>query len=286
MPEPEMIRQIDPRAMLAALGIDEVEHVEPVFGGKDAALFRVERGSEAFALRVFRPGEEGVCRREMATMRAARAGGIPVPDVHAFGVGQGRPALLLGWCEGRTVVAEAVGDPSRAEPLGVTAGRMLARLHQVEPPDEVRQRSWLDWFTIPVALNRALEAVAGPRRLLHLDYHPLNLLTDGTDITAVLDWTNARVGDPRADLARSLAILALNTDEAPVDAGPIVSAFERGLLHGYGEEAGPLEDMALFLAWAGHGMLHDLAGRLDGKDEKRARIVDWTAEREREAGVS
>ncbi len=274
---------LDPLAVLAALGFGQVERVAPVFGGKDAAIFRVERGDEAFALRVFRPGEERVCRHEMPTMRAARAGGIPVPMVHASGVWQHRPALLLEWCAGRTVVEEAVADPARAEPLGVASGRLLARLHRVDPPDGIRGRSWLDWFAIPDPLNRALGAVARAPTLLHLDYHPLNLLTNDTDVTAVLDWTNARSGDPRADLARSLAILALNSDEAPVDAGPIVAAFERGLLAGYVEAAGPLEDMPLFLAWAGHGMLHDLARRMP--PEKRERIVAWTAERERQAGV-
>lgn len=283
MTESAMIRHLDPHAILAALGVPDADAVMPVLGGKDAVVFRVERGDEAFALRVFRLGEKRVWLHEMATMRAARAGGIPVPEVHASGIWQDRPALLLEWCAGRTVVEEAVANPARAEPLGAAAGQMLARLHQLEPQEGICERSWLDWFAIPDALAHALAAVAGPPRLLHLDYHPLNLLTEDAAITAVLDWTNARAGDPRADLARSLAILALNTDEAPVDVGAIVAAFERGLLDGYTEDAGPLDDMPLFLAWAGHGMLHDLARRMP--PEKRDRIVAWTAEREREAGL-
>src|SRR5438132_39917 len=39
--------------------------------------------------------------------------------------------------------------------------------------------------------------------LLHLDYHLLNVMTDRSRVTGVLDWTNARAGDPRADLART-----------------------------------------------------------------------------------
>jgi len=34
--------------------------------------------------------------------------------------------------------------------------------------------------------------------LLHLDYHLLNVLTDGKQITGIVDWTNAHAGDPRA----------------------------------------------------------------------------------------
>ncbi|HMM43974.1 MAG TPA: phosphotransferase, partial [Thermomicrobiales bacterium] len=221
-----MSQSIDPHAILVALGIPHADAVTPVLGGKDAALFRVERGKDAFALRIFRPGDERVLQFEAAVMRAAGDCGIPVPAIHASVVSDDRPALLLEWRAGRTVVEEAIADPARAEPLGIAAGRMLARLHQIEPHEWIRERSWLDWFAIPDTLARALTAVAGPPRLLHLDYHPLNLLTDGAAITAILDWTNARAGDPRADLARALAILALNTGEAPVDVGSVVAAFE------------------------------------------------------------
>lgn len=43
--------------------------------------------------------------------------------------------------------------------------------------------------------------------LPHLDYHPLNVRTDATGLTAVLGWADARAGDPRADLVRSVTIL-------------------------------------------------------------------------------
>lgn len=275
---------LDPRAILAALGIPNADAVTTVQGGRDAALFRVRRDADVYALRVFRLGDERASEREIAVMRAAQAAGIPVPSVHAAGVWRGRPALLLAWCSGQTLFDALLAQPDRAEPLGVAAGAMLARIHAVAPPAVVASRSWLDWFAIPAPLLRALEAAARPGRLLHLDYHPLNLLTDGVGITAVLDWSNAHSGDPRADVARSIAILRLNADEAPVEIGPVVAAFERGLLDAYTEATGPVEDLPLFLAWAGYGMLHDLAHRLD--QEKRARIVAWTTEREREAGLA
>lgn len=43
--------------------------------------------------------------------------------------------------------------------------------------------------------------------IVHLDFHPLNLIerTDGT--LAVLDWTYAELGDPHADVATTLMIL-------------------------------------------------------------------------------
>ena len=48
--------------------------------------------------------------------------------------------------------------------------------------------------------------------LLHLDYHPLNVLGEAGAISGVLDWTNADGGDPRADVARTGAILRFLPD--------------------------------------------------------------------------
>jgi aminoglycoside phosphotransferase (APT) family kinase protein len=111
-----------------------------------------------------------------------------------------------------------------------------------------------------------LERVASPAAaLLHLDYHPLNVLTDGTRITAILDWANARAGDPRADVARTYSILMV----APNGPGrqPLALAIGRRLLawswrHGYEQVAGRLSSMAPFYAWAGSVMIRDLAPRI------------------------
>src|SRR5262249_27466882 len=87
----------DPRAILTALGVDDVTAIQPVSGGWDTALWKVERPGGAFALRVFPPGREDDCRREAAVMRAAVDGGVPVPRVRAGGGWQGRAGLALGW---------------------------------------------------------------------------------------------------------------------------------------------------------------------------------------------
>jgi aminoglycoside phosphotransferase (APT) family kinase protein len=77
-------------------------------------------------------------------------------------------------------------------------------------------------------------------------------------LTSVLDWTNAHAGDPRADFARTVTILRL----APGLNDPVqrraLRLFELAWRLGYGP---PGQDMALFYAWAGGAMLHDLASR-------------------------
>ena len=52
--------QLDPFAVLDALGVSGVTSATPVAGGSDTALWRVERGGEVYALRVFRPEQAAV----------------------------------------------------------------------------------------------------------------------------------------------------------------------------------------------------------------------------------
>ena len=49
----------------------------------DTAIWRVAHGQQLYALRVFRAEQAETCRREIAAMRAALAGGLPIPAIHA-----------------------------------------------------------------------------------------------------------------------------------------------------------------------------------------------------------
>src|SRR5258708_33303103 len=91
---------------------------------------------------------------------------------------------------------------------------MQAAIHVVPAPDLLRQQpeAWIAWKceaeqTLQDRLHHLrLDGVA----LLHLDYHPRNVLTDGKQITGIVDWTNAHAGDPRADAARTVSILRVD----------------------------------------------------------------------------
>ena len=86
---------LDPRAILAALGISNVTAIAPVTGGADTALWRVEYDSTTNALRVFRREQVLTYQRELAAMELARNARLPVPEVHATAFWEDRPALLL-----------------------------------------------------------------------------------------------------------------------------------------------------------------------------------------------
>jgi aminoglycoside phosphotransferase (APT) family kinase protein len=142
--------------------------------------------------------------------------------------------------------------------------------------------------------ERLLALQREPDGLLHLDYHPLNVMAVGNRISGVLDWTNARAGDPRADLARTVSILRLapSTTDVP---GPALMAL-RTILEltwrlGYRRERGWPEQMAPFYAWAGAVLLRDLGPRPGRSTEgisarDYARMRRWTATWKRRAALT
>src|SRR5262249_39691984 len=44
-------------------------------------------------------------------------------------------------------------------------------------------------------------------RILHLDFHPINLILGPKGQLSLLDWTEADIGDPHADVATTLMLL-------------------------------------------------------------------------------
>jgi aminoglycoside phosphotransferase (APT) family kinase protein len=180
--------------------------------------------------------------------------------------------------------------------LGSAFGATQAQIHRVVAPAPLAERraDWIGWAgSDEHELHDRLRAAAGDAAaLLHLDYHPLNVLTDGRRITAVLDWANARAGDPRADVARTYTILMVEP-YGPGRQSLLLSVARRLLARswrrGYERVAGPLPDLAPFYAWAGAVMARDLAPRVSNpqswlRPDHLRQIERWTAAWKERAG--
>ncbi len=251
---------LDPVAIAEELGLARPRRAVRVHGGSDTAIWRVETDDGPAAVRVFRGSQGQAAQRERQAIAAADEGGVPVPEVLAAGTPESakrRPVTVLRWCAGSTMSDWLVQRPREGESLGEMLGRVQAAIHRAVPPS--------DWG-------------AGTfDRLLHLDLHPLNVLVEGGDVSAVLDWVNAGPGDRRADVARTYAILV--ADPAAVAFRrrdpPVARAFRHGWRTGYEAAAGRVGGMASFIAEAGDWMRRDLATRLDRAALDR--IERWAA---------
>jgi aminoglycoside phosphotransferase (APT) family kinase protein len=133
----------------------------------------VELGDDR-VLRRFKAG--GSPAREAEIMEHARAHGYPVPRVLEVL----DDSLVLERVDGPTMLAELRRRPWKL----AGQARMLAELHA-----------------------RLHEIPFEGKRLLHLDFHPDNVLLSARG-PVVIDWANARAGDPALDVAMTWVICA------------------------------------------------------------------------------
>jgi aminoglycoside phosphotransferase (APT) family kinase protein len=62
---------------------------------------------------------------------------------------------------------------------------------------------------------RAAEFRTAPLSLVHMDYHPQNVVVSGMRVTGVIDWVNTDIGDRHLDAAMTAAILSSSALEHP-----------------------------------------------------------------------
>lgn len=140
---------------------------------------------------------------------------LPTPALVAVdprGERADHPALLMSALPGRVALPRAP-DSEMAERLA----RPLAVLAAFRPPGMDRLRPYrrfhsLDafappsWSSVPERWAQARDCLRGPAppfepSVVHRDYHPTNLLWHGSELSGVLDWTEACIGPAELDLA-------------------------------------------------------------------------------------
>lgn len=190
--------------------------------------------------------------REHATMERLSAVGYPVPRPYVYEPDHaaiGAPFLILERLAGGPLfTTKSFPQAFKTFSLGFFGFvRAQVRLHRLNPAaPELRDIPHA--FETPAAppgtplLDRMLAIVAdrverGPlpglkdalgrlapragayrvaeQSLLHLDYHPLNAVVEGTHLRGIIDWVNADVGDRHLDAAMTAAILSSSALEHP-----------------------------------------------------------------------
>ena len=175
--------------------------------------------------------EPDLARHEAASLeRAAGQRRVPTPHLLALderGEACGVPSLLMSWLPG-TVQLNPPDPAAWLDGLAAT----LARLHRIPPGgfgwpyfpyQDAGRLSPPPWSGVPHAWAEAGARVRSgpptyPLRFIHRDYHPANVLWQGSQVSGVVDWVNACVGPAGADVGHCMVNLAQMYGVAAADA--------------------------------------------------------------------
>ncbi len=214
---------------------------------------------------------------EFRLIERARAAGVrcPQPRFHS-GERAGRQWFLMERCPGESVGRRVVRSPELARVrtgLAYTMGRELGRIHRIpvdpavaflpRPAEGQSPAAWalestrvtLDalqrhnpvWEYAWRWLHRRAPPDDGVRVVVHGDFRVGNLLITPTELSAVIDWEFAHVGDPHEDLAwPTLRDWRFEHDHLPVGGVGTLDRF----LAGYRDEGGAAVDLPRMRWWA------------------------------------
>lgn len=180
----------------------------------DRAVFRADLDGRCVVVKTDADADR--LRREIAALAMCR-GRLPVPDVlHQL---SGPPAVCV-----LSVVPGQELQAASAAHLWRRAGAVLARVHAVPVPADTVLRPQPDWagysslvdrlpaglragWTVATLARVRAMVTAGPpggtvhRTFLHGDCQPAHFLTEHGEITGLIDFGDAALGDPVWDLA-------------------------------------------------------------------------------------
>jgi len=212
--------------------VQEVDAVEQMMEGEESQALSFECDENAYVLRI-NPSIEGF-RKDAYAYRQFQSARIPIPRIiqigfideqHGFCVAEKMPGVPLQDVDSPTI--KGLLEPTaevwlalKACDLGQTTGYgdfavegrgayatwrefLLSLLDpQTYRWDRVLPPAYRETCQEVIPTFRSLvKRCPEERALVHGDFGSNNVLTDGQRITAVLDWENAKYGDPIFDVA-------------------------------------------------------------------------------------
>jgi aminoglycoside phosphotransferase (APT) family kinase protein len=283
--------------LLAYLGVPGLrfqQPPEPLEGGWETYTYGLRFRAQPvlprplrvpLVLRVY-ASPEGFPRalHEFAAQEWLHRRGFPVPRPLLLEGGTGvfgGPFLLAERVGGRTILETLRRRPWRLWDLPGLMATLHARLHALpaegfpaaQTPFLPRRLDELDALINTYRLHGLWPGLdwlslhrprpAGARHVLHLDWHPLNIMYGDDGALTALDWNEADVGDRHADVAKALMMVrclpapvthAHERLTLPLTRGVIARRYLRGYRRRLPLDRGRL---VYYGAWAA---LHRLAG--------------------------
>lgn len=140
---------------------------------------------------------------------------LPVPALQGTIRDEDRTGLLWERISGKSLLQGLLRHPFRLRKAAEAFTQLHQRIHAVEARDLPPVEVWLDQilrhspFLTPAeksVLIRQVDALPAGNHLLHMDFHPGNIL-EAADGPKVIDWLMAMRGPAEADVARTLLLL-------------------------------------------------------------------------------
>ncbi len=175
--------------------------------------------------------DSGTAEFERRIAAAICATGLPVPAAGEIVNVNGREGLLYQKCEGEPMGEDLAKHPWRIVSYARTLAELHAEMHakpmQADIPPLRRRLEYKIRDAKPLPENlrtaalKALERMPDGDCLCHGDFHLGNIMLSQPEPT-IIDWIDASIGSPLADVART-SILA----QGMVAAEPQFSRFQR-----------------------------------------------------------
>jgi aminoglycoside phosphotransferase (APT) family kinase protein len=268
------------RVVATAVGADVgIENLRALTGGASRSTLSFDAVSSTerwpLILRIGPPDDvHAGMELEARVQAAAAAAGAPVPRVLVAddsAAALGNPFLICEEVKGETIVRRidraldgAGGQPARSRLLSQCA-QALAAIHRadittVRDPELATQDQLVEWrgrldamgdttatFEWAFRWLAAHRPASSPPHLVHGDFRMGNLIVDGSELAAVLDWELVHIGEVYEDLAWFCIRAWRFGAPAARDAGGLGSVEE--FLSAYEQASGTTVDRVAFHWW-------------------------------------
>jgi aminoglycoside phosphotransferase (APT) family kinase protein len=249
-----------------------IDNLRALTGGASRTTWAFDaatgEGSRSLILRIGPPDDvHAAMELEARAQAAAAATGAPVPHILVADdspAALGNPFLICDEIKGETIVRRiqrTLDDSGRTRLLRQCA-QALAAIHRADAnlsgldrEDQLAEwRGRLDAMGDTTATFEwafrwlaAHQPAPSPPRLVHGDYRMGNLIVDGSDLAAVLDWELVHIGEVYEDLAWFCIRAWRFGAPADRDAGGLGSAED--FLRAYEQAGGATVDRLAFHWW-------------------------------------
>lgn len=167
------------------------------------------------AIKLYLNASSDIAENEAANHRFAYNMGLPVPAVYGVRkLDDNAVALDMEYIEGRTIIRPGMDKEERDNAIRalVMLQREVHKVHAGSLPGltdrlvwKIKSTQYLEGSQKSNLLSLIERLDDNSDNLCHGDFHPLNILYDGTKYW-IIDWVDASAGNPLADACRTYLI--------------------------------------------------------------------------------